>query len=140
MFFYLLLLFTIVPLVELYVLIRVGAYLGVFTTVAIVIFTGIVGAYMARMEGLRVLFGLQRDMQEGKMPTEGLLDGVLILIGGVLLITPGILTDIVGFALVIPSSRAVLKVWVRRRIQDIIQQRDGVITVNDYYTEDKEED
>lgn len=136
MFFYLLFLFTVVPIVELYLLIRVGQYLGALTTVMIVIFTGMVGAYLARMEGLRVLLGVQRDMQEGRMPAEKLLDGFLILIGGILLITPGILTDIVGFLLVIPASRALIKVWVRRRIQTIIQNQSGVIEVNQYYTED----
>ena len=137
MFFYLVLLFTVVPIFELYLLIRVGQYLGAFTTVMIVIFTGIFGAFLAKMEGLRVLYGVQRDLQEGKMPTSQLLDGLLILIGAVLLITPGLLTDVVGFILVIPSTRALLKVWLKNKLQKIIDKKQGGITV-DSYREDED--
>ncbi|MFC1709237.1 FxsA family protein [Candidatus Omnitrophota bacterium] len=132
MFFYLVLLFTVVPIVELYFLIRVGQYLGAFNAVAIVIFTGIFGAFLARMEGLRVLYNVQKDLQDGKMPTSQLLDGLMILVGAVLLITPGLLTDAVGFLLVIPQSRAFLKVWVKQYLQKIIEKKDGVITVEGY--------
>lgn len=138
MFFYLVLLFTVVPIFELYLLIKVGQYLGAFTTVMIVIFTGIFGAFLARMEGLRVLYSVQRDMQEGKMPTSQLLDGLLILIGAVLLITPGLLTDVIGFILVIPSTRVLLKVWLKSQLQKMIDKRQGVITVESY-REDKNE-
>ena len=137
MFFYLLFLFTVVPLFELYLLIRVGLYLGAFNTIAIVIFTGIFGAFLAKMEGLRVLYSVQRDLQEGKMPTSQLLDGLLILIGAVLLITPGILTDIIGFILVIPSTRALFKVWLKKQLQNIIDKKEGVITVESYRDKDE---
>ena len=138
MFYYLLFLFTIVPLFELYLLVKVGLYLGAFNTVAIVIFTGIFGAFLAKMEGLRVLYSVQRDLQEGRMPTAQILDGLLILIGAVLLITPGLLTDVVGFVLVIPSTRALLKVWLKKHFQKIIDKREGVITVDSY--RDNEDD
>jgi len=137
MFFYLVILFTVVPIVELYFLIRVGQYLGAFSTVMIVIFTGIFGAFLARMEGLRVLYSVQNDLQEGKMPASQLLDGMLILIGAVLLITPGLLTDGIGFALVIPQSRAYIKILVKQYLQKIIDKKEGVITVESY-TEDEE--
>ncbi|MFC1646490.1 FxsA family protein [Candidatus Omnitrophota bacterium] len=136
MFFYLVLLFTVVPIFELYLLIRVGQYLGPFTTVMIVVFTGIFGAFLARLEGLRVLYSVQRDMQEGKMPTSQLLDGLLILVGAVLLITPGLLTDAIGFILVIPNTRVFVKVWLKQYLQRIIDKKEGVITV-DSYTEDE---
>lgn len=136
MFFYLVLLFTIVPVVELYLLIRVGQYLGALTTIMIVVFTGIFGAYLARLEGLRVLYSVQKDINAGKMPTEGLLDGLLILVGAVLLVTPGILTDIIGFILVIPSTRILLKEWLKRRLQNIIDKREKIITINEYHREE----
>ncbi|MBL7132282.1 MAG: membrane protein FxsA [Candidatus Omnitrophica bacterium] len=138
MFYYLLFLFTVVPLFELYLLVRVGQYVGAFNTVAIVIFTGIFGAFLAKMEGLRVLYSVQKDLQEGRMPTSQILDGLLILIGAVLLITPGLLTDVVGFILVIPSTRALLKVWLKKQLQKIIDKREGVITVDGY--RDNEDD
>ncbi len=138
MFYYLLFLFTVVPLFELYLLVKVGLYLGAFNTVAIVIFTGIFGAFLAKMEGLRVLYSVQKDLQEGRMPTSQILDGLLILIGAVLLITPGLLTDVVGFILVIPSTRALLKVWLKKQLQKIIDKREGVITVDGY--RDNEDD
>ncbi len=137
MFFYLVILFTVVPIAELYFLIRVGQYLGAFSTVMIVIFTGIFGAFLARIEGLRVLYSVQNDLQEGKMPASQLLDGMLILIGAVLLITPGLLTDGIGFALVIPQSRAYIKILVKQYLQKIIDKKEGVITVESY-TEDEE--
>lgn len=136
MFFYLVLLFTIVPIIELYLLIKVGQYLGAFNTVMIVIFTGIFGAYLARLEGLRVLFGVQRDLHDGRMPTERLLDGFLILVGAVLLITPGLLTDALGFLLVIPLTRGLIKVWLKRKLQKIIDDRQGVVTIQGYQEDD----
>ena len=137
MFYYLVLLFTIIPIVELYLLIRVGAYLGASTTIMIVIFTGIFGAYLARLEGLRVLYSVQKDMQEGRMPANQILDGVLILVGAILLITPGLLTDALGLALVFSQTRAFIKVWVKLCIQKNIDKRDDVITVEGY-SEDNE--
>lgn len=132
MFLSLFLLFTIVPLIELYILIKVGQHIGALNTVAIVIFTGIFGAFLAKMEGLRVLYNVQRDLQEGKMPTNRLLDGLLILIGAVLLITPGLLTDLAGFALIIPLTRALVKAWLKHYLQKIIDKREGVITIRSY--------
>ena len=136
MFYYLLFLFTVVPLFELYLLVKVGMYLGALNTIGIVVFTGIFGAFLAKMEGLRVLYNVQRDLQEGRMPTSQLIDGLLILIGAVLLITPGILTDMIGFILVIPSTRVFIKVWIKNYFKKIIDKREGVITV-DGFMEDK---
>ena len=137
MFFYLIMLFTIVPMLELYVLLRVGAYIGFFNTVMLVVVTGIFGAYLARMEGLRVLYSVQKELNAGKMPTSQLLDGLLILVGGVLLITPGILTDIAGFVLVIPATRILIKQWLRIRFQAMIDEREDVITVSGFSEEDE---
>lgn len=136
MFFNLFLLFTIVPLAELYLLIRVGQHIGAFNTILIVVLTGVLGAVVARLEGLRVLFSVQRDLETGKMPTEGLIDGLMILVGAILLITPGLITDVVGLLLVIPFTRAVIKIWLKRYFQHRIDRQQGVITVEGFEEEE----
>ncbi len=122
MLFRLFLLFTIIPLVELYLLIRVGTYLGVLDTIAIVITTGIVGGLLARSQGLAVLNRILTQLNEGRLPTESLFDGVFILVAGFLLITPGLLTDGLGFLFLIPWTRQVLKHWFTQRVQDKVSR------------------
>ena len=109
MFLRLLLLFTIVPLVELFLLVKLGTVVGVGPTVALVIFTGVLGAWLARQQGLGVLRRLSEDLAEGRLPAEALIDGLLILIAGAVLLTPGLLTDALGFLLLVPQSRAVVR-------------------------------
>jgi UPF0716 protein FxsA len=108
----LLALFVVVPLVELALLIRIGQWLGVLPTVALVVLTGMAGALLARREGLRTLWQIRADLQAARFPVGRLLDGALILVAGAVLLTPGVLTDIVGLALLVPASRG----WVKRRI------------------------
>ncbi len=117
MFFRLLLLFTIVPLTELYLLLQVGSVLGVGLTILLVVGTGVVGAYLARLEGWRTLRQMQENLHNGIAPTGELIDAALILGAGLLLITPGIVTDIVGFSLLLPPTRTALKRTIRRRIE-----------------------
>jgi len=102
---------VIVPVVELLLLVQMGRYVGLLPTVALVVTTGIVGAYLARLEGLRVLLGARKEVASGRMPAQSLMNGVCILIGGALLLTPGILTDVVGFSLLLPFTRGF---WARR--------------------------
>ena len=109
MFIRLLLLFTIVPLVELYLLIKLGSVVGVAPTVALVVFTGALGAWLARVQGLSVLKRLSTDFGEGRLPTDAVIDGLLILVAGAVLLTPGLLTDALGFLLLVPRSRAVVR-------------------------------
>jgi UPF0716 protein FxsA len=109
MFVRLLLLFTIVPLVELYLLVKLGTVVGVGPTVALVLFTGILGAWLARVQGLSVVHRLGADLAEGRLPTDALIDGLLILVAGAVLLTPGLLTDAMGFALLVPQGRAVVR-------------------------------
>ena len=121
MFAQLLFLFVVVPVVELYMLIRLGTLIGAMPTLGIVIITGIVGAALAKQQGFAVLRRIQTEMGSMQMPGDAMFDGVLVLIGGILLMTPGILTDITGFLLLIPFSRDMLKFyiknWVSRKIQ-----------------------
>jgi UPF0716 protein FxsA len=117
MFFKLFLLFTIIPIIELTLLVKIGMEIGIYYTVLLVLGTAFVGAYMAKMEGLGVIVRFQRNMMEGIFPAEEMIDGAMLLVAGALLITPGILTDIIGFLLVIPSTRAVIKVWLKRYLK-----------------------
>ncbi len=119
----LLLLLTIVPLVELLLLVRLTQWTGSFAlTVAIVIGTGALGAFLARAEGLRVYRRLQRELNRGELPGESLIDGVLILLAGALLLTPGLITDCLGFLLLTPITRPFfrngVKRWARRKVQE----------------------
>lgn len=116
------LLFTVIPLVELYLLIRLGTYLGVLDTLAVVIATGIVGGLLARSQGLAVLNRIRMELDEGRIPAESLFDGVMILVAGILLITPGLLTDGLGLCLLIPWTRQVLKLWLQQKVQEKVSK------------------
>jgi UPF0716 protein FxsA len=118
----LLLLFTVVPLLELYLLIEVGSHLGAGVTVVLIALTGGVGALLARMQGFRVLVQIRERLAQGRLPADELLSGGLVLAGGLLLVTPGILTDAVGLALLLPFVRLRVAEWVkdflRRKIEE----------------------
>jgi UPF0716 protein FxsA len=109
--------FTIIPVVEIYLLIQIGSAFGVFTSIALVVFTGFLGAYLARIQGLQTLFRIQESLKEGRMPSGELLDALLIGLAGLVLLTPGFLTDAVGFALLIPSTRNAIKAWLQSKIK-----------------------
>lgn len=118
----LLLLFTIVPLLELYLLIEVGSRLGAGVTVILIALTGGVGALLARMQGFRVIIQIRERLQEGRLPADELLAGGLIVAGGLLLVTPGLLTDVVGLALLLPFVRSRVVEWVKRFLRRKIQE------------------
>ena len=126
MFFRLLLLFTIVPVVELALLIRIGGHIGVAPTVALVLLTGAAGAWLARSQGILALRRLQRELASASFPGEEIFDGVLILAGGLLLLTPGFITDLIGFAALIPGSRHLLKSFLKREVHRRIGSRSAV--------------
>ncbi|MFA5087784.1 MAG: FxsA family protein [Candidatus Omnitrophota bacterium] len=117
---YLILLFTFVPAVELMVLIKVGGHIGALNTVFIIFLTGITGAYLARLQGFLVLRKIQENLQAGIMPTDEMLDGVLILAGGILLLTPGFITDTLGFLLLVPLTRSFIKKILHRKLDRMI--------------------
>ncbi|MET0501613.1 MAG: FxsA family protein [Candidatus Binatia bacterium] len=114
------LLFIIVPLLELYILIKIGSVLGAFQTVALVVLTALVGIALARFEGLRTLHQIRQNLAQGLVPAEEMVDGVLIFVGGVLLIIPGLLTDLFALVLLIPYTRTLFKRWLRRRFDRMI--------------------
>ena len=99
-------LFILVPIVELILLIKVGEIIGIWYTIGLVILTGFLGAIAAKFEGMRVWHEAQKELMQFQVPADRLIDGLMILIGAIFLLTPGILTDITGFALIIPFTRA----------------------------------
>ena len=115
----LILLLTIVPLVELVILLRLAQAISWGPTIFLVVVTGVLGAWLARREGLRTLHRVQEDMAAGRPPTLTLMEGVMVLVAGVVLVTPGILTDLAGFALLVPSIRR----WVAQRMAKSLKRR-----------------
>ena len=113
MFGKLLLLFIVTPLVELWLLLRIGSRLGPGPTIALVIVTGTLGAALARRQGVQTWHAIQNEMRQGRAPGAMLVDALLIFVAGLLLITPGVLTDVVGFALLLPPCRAVIRKRLR---------------------------
>lgn len=121
------LLFVLVPLIELALLIQVGQWIGLLPTILLVFVTGIAGAALARREGLRTLRRLQEEVASAQLPGDALLDGAAILLGGAFLLTPGVLTDLVGLSLLLPPTRALIKRLARRELKRRIE--DGRIQV-----------
>jgi len=105
-------------MIELYLLIQVGSVIGGFNTILLVIISGFLGAWLARMEGMNTLMRVRTNMQQGIMPTEDLLDGLIILIAGIVLITPGLLTDAMGLTLLWPVSRNAFKRFLRKKFDE----------------------
>ncbi|MGD8320367.1 MAG: FxsA family protein [Gemmatimonadota bacterium] len=113
------LLFVLVPILELMLLVKIGEVVGFLPTLALVILTGVTGAAFARAEGLRVFFQFQKELASGRLPGQALLDGASVLLGGAFLLTPGILTDLLGFTLLLPPSRR----WIQRRVRKSLDRR-----------------
>jgi UPF0716 protein FxsA len=109
-------------LIELVILIEIGTRIGAFGTVLVVIATAIIGASLARIQGLNTIRRIQKSLSEGRLPAEELLDGFLIFAAGVLLIAPGFLTDISGFLFLIPVSRNRIKLWLKRKMNQWISR------------------
>ncbi|GLB58478.1 FxsA family protein [Cytobacillus sp. NCCP-133] len=126
---YILLLLIIVPAAEIGVLLLSGNTIGLWPTLAIIIFTGILGAYLTKKQGLETVRKVQDQLRYGQMPGDAILDGACILVGGTLLLTPGFITDGIGFTLLAPPTRnfykkillAVLRRWVDKGTITIIR-------------------
>jgi UPF0716 protein FxsA len=109
------LLFTVVPLLELMLLIRVGGLIGLGPTLLLVVATGAAGAWLARQEGLRSWMAVQGELVAGRLPGEELVHGLLVLVAGIVLVTPGVLTDLLGLALLVRPVRRALISRIRDR-------------------------
>ncbi len=121
------LLFTLVPIAELAILIQIGGLIGLGPTLGLVIGTGAAGAWLARREGLRSWRAVQSELAQGRLPAEELVHGLLVLLAGVVLLTPGVLTDLLGLALLVRPLRRRLMARLRSRFMERIEA--GEITV-----------
>ncbi len=122
MIFRLFLLFTLIPIIELMVLIDLGTSIGLAPTLGVVILTGALGAWAARTQGFYVVSRIQAEMAAGRLPGAEMVEGAMVLVGGVLLLTPGLLTDAAGFALMAPAVRAVVRGWLMRKFEKMIDE------------------
>ena len=114
MFLKLFALFIILPLVELALLMKLGAIFGVLHTISLVIITGVIGALLVRQQGFRVIAEFQNSLLEGRAPTDSIIEGPMILIAAAFLLTPGIITDTLGFILVIPYTRGIIRDYLKQ--------------------------
>lgn len=119
------LLFLVVPIAELYVIVQVASGIGVVETIVVIIAISVVGAWLAKMAGLSVLNRLQRTVRAGKVPSNEVVDGALVLFAGALMIIPGFLSDAVALLLLLPPTRALVRSTILRRIR----AGGGLITV-----------
>jgi UPF0716 protein FxsA len=120
--------FTLIPVIELYLLIQVGTVIGGLNTVALVILTGFAGAWLARMEGMNTMLKVRQNLNQGLMPAEELMDALIILIAGLVLITPGLLTDAMGLMLLWPVTRNRFKRFLRKKFDEMNARGDINIT------------
>ncbi len=121
------LLFAVIPVIEVYLLIKVGSLIGAVPTVALLLAISMVGAWLVRHQGFEIMRRIQAELAQGRLPAAELLDGAMVLVGGVLLLTPGFFTDFLGLFFLIPFTRALIKrfvaLWLQRRSDR------GVITI-----------
>lgn len=115
--------FTLIPVTEIYLLITIGGYIGAMNTVLLVIMTGFAGAYLARLQGMQTMFRVRESLQRGMMPSGELLDALLIFIAGVVLLTPGFITDIAGILLLLPPVRTHLKQMAMKKLSQWIKDQ-----------------
>ena len=128
--FKILALFLLLPLIELALLIEIGSHIGTLATVALILATGALGAFLARSQGLEVLRRLRAETAAGRLPAAPLVDGVIILLAGAVLLTPGVLTDILGFMCLVPAFRQLLKSLLWRKLRHWVEQNRVQVSVN----------
>lgn len=119
--FYLFLTFITVPFVELYLLLKLGKEIGALTTLGVIVVTGALGAGLTRRQGISTLANIRAGLQQGRIPTNDIVEGALILVAGLVLLTPGFLTDTVGFLLLVPPIRRLVRArlwqWLKHRAE-----------------------
>ncbi len=128
MLFKLFLAFTLIPVTEIYLLIKIGDIIGPLNTVIIVIATGFTGAYLAKIQGLHTMARVRSSLQQGIMPAEDLLDALLIFTAGIVLLTPGFITDVFGLILLVPETRKHFKIFLRSKFDSWIKNQSIQVT------------
>lgn len=125
-----LLLFMLIPIVEMWILIEVGGWIGALPTIGLVVLTAMIGLSLLKQQGLSTLLRARRKMDEGAIPASELVSGVMIAVGGALLLTPGFVTDALGFALLIPQTRK----WLLFKLID--RYRDKIVIEGEFHRVD----
>ena len=115
--------FTLIPFFEIYLLIKIGYYLGAFNTILVVIVTGLLGAYLAKLQGIKTMTRVRESLNRGELPAEQMLDAVLIFVAGIVLLTPGFITDLAGIAILVPNTRFWFKRWLRKKFDQWISEK-----------------
>ena len=108
-------LFLVIPIIEIYLLIQVGGYIGVLPTIALVVLTAVIGASLLRSQGIQTYMRFNQSLGEGRVPANEILEGVALLIGGALLLTPGFFTDLIGFFCLLPITRRPVVTFIVNR-------------------------
>ena len=121
MWFRLVILFTVIPLIEVMIFLEMGSRLGGWSVVGLILLTGVIGAWLARLEGVKILLLIKDELDQGRLPGREMMEGALILAGGILLLTPGFFTDILGLSLLLPISRRRLGGWLMGYFQARLQ-------------------
>ncbi len=117
------LIFFLIPLIEIYFLIQVGGWIGALPTVALVVLTAVVGVALLRQQGLSTFMRFQASVNRGELPAAEMIEGVILMVGGAFLLTPGFFTDALGFICLLPASRQTLARWLMRRVVVHVQGR-----------------
>ena len=115
-------LIILMPILDLYILVKASQAMGFWTTILLIIATGIAGYYLAKSEGRLIIRDINRAMGEGRVPGDEILTGFSILVGGFLLLIPGIVTDIIGITMVLPGTREFYKAYIKRWLQGLINR------------------
>ena len=138
MFKILFLLFVTVPLVEIYFLIQVGQNIGALSTILLCILTAALGAVLLRIQGILTLMRAREKLRRGEIPADNLLEGLILLITGVLLLTPGFVTDVLGFLCLVPSLRSMLaRRMLHRAFRDDLRRR-NIVVEGEFWKEDEQ--
>ncbi len=130
MFLVLFLLFTALPALEVFLIFKVGQNLGGWNTFGLILLTGFIGASVARTQGRQIWSRVRLEMNQGSLPADQVLQGFMVFLGGLLLVTPGFLTDFLGIAFIFPLTRRILTSWMKRALAAKIRQGSVVIMSN----------
>lgn len=142
MFKLLFLLFVLVPIIEIFLLIEVGSRIGALNTIVIILLTALVGTVMLRMQGLSTIARVQQSLEQKRLPASELIEGLMLLVTGALLLTPGFFTDTIGFLCLIPGVRipianAILQHFIQSRTQHTPNSSDEIIIEGEFWEEHK---
>ncbi|MFZ5644276.1 MAG: FxsA family protein [Bacillota bacterium] len=119
-----------VPVIELIIMIKIGAEIGFWPTLALVVIPGIIGAAMARSQGIKVISAVKGEIIRGRLPGSQIVDGVLILCGALLLVTPGVITDLIGLSVLLPNIRSMYRKLIAYRFLNMIANRKLRVFIN----------